>query len=302
MPLRRATLVAIAVLVGFTAGCGGEGDSDSAAPGGAAVEAGGGQQAGDDQVAADRKVVYTAELTLHVDSVGPAATQAVDEANKAGGFLFAEKADDSSGTQLTLKVPNDRFEPFLATLAGLGDVTERNVDARDVTAEVVDLEGRLKSATASADRLRALLGSAASTGEIVSIEAELAKREADVESLQGRLRVVTDQVDLATVTIRVTEDDDLAVSDDLPGFLSGLRAGWVVLVNAVLVVVAVVGFLLPFLPFLALAAWLIRRYRRRHPKPQWSHPPNWPSPGPTAPPSPPDSEPVSAGAEPSPPP
>ena len=166
----------------------------------------------------------------------------------------------------------------------------RSLKAQDVTAEVVDVEGRLKNAQASAERLRTLLAEAKNVADVVAVEGELTKRETEIESLQGRLRVLTDQVDLATVTVRLTERDDLQVSDDLPGFFGAFRAGGVALVNVGLATLVAVGFALPFTPLVALALWLRRRWRRHHPKrprptPR-SGPPAWPSPPPPSAPAP----------------
>ena len=108
---------------------------------------------------------------------------------------------------------------MLATLSSLGRPLRRQTKAQDVTEDVVDLSGRLKSATASADRLRGLLGQARSAGDIVALEGELAKREGDIESMQGKLRVLTSQVELATINLMLTERGDLQVSHDIPTFL-----------------------------------------------------------------------------------
>jgi hypothetical protein len=128
---------------------------------------------------------------------------------------------------------------------------------------VVDVDGRLKTAQASATRLRSLMAEAKSTADVVSLESELVKRESEVESLQGRLRVLTAQVDLATINLHLTERAGPAVTKDLPGPLRAMRAGWVVLVNTVLALVAVAAFLVPFLPLLLMARWLLRRRRPR---------------------------------------
>lgn len=232
-----------------------------------------------------RDVIYTADLVIRVASIPKATAEATRSADDAGGFVFSQETN-SSQTTLTLKVPTDRFDGVLAAVAGLGRELRRTVKAQDVTAEVVDVEGRLKTAQASADRLRSLLGEAKTAPEVVAVESELAKREADIESLQGRLRVLNDQVALATVSVRFTERDDLRVNNELPGFLGGLRAGWIALLNVGLALTAALGFVVPFVPFVVLVVWLLRQYRRRHPRPKPRPPaaPGWvPQPPPAAP-------------------
>lgn len=214
-----------------------------------------------------RKVVFTSDLTVRVADAASATQQATRVARDAGGLVFAQSSDleGRKETRLTLKVPPDRFESVLTGLSELGRALKREIKAQDVTEQYVDVDGRLRTAQASVDRLRGLLGDARSTSDIVAVEAELAKREGEIESLQGRLRVLSSQVDFATVNLRLTERGDIEVTGEVPAFLKALRAGWVAVLNVVLVVVAVAGFSVPFVPFAVLGWWAVRRYRRRSP-------------------------------------
>jgi hypothetical protein len=232
----------------------------------------------DPRVGVAPKLIYTGDLVVRVDDIGKGASRATAVAADTGGVVFASESnlDGKNETRLTIKVPSERFQEALDRLSSLGRVLRRQAKAQDVTAEVVDLEGRLKTAQASADRLRALLAGASSPTDIVAVEGELAKREADIESMQGRLRVLNDQVDLSTITLTVTERSSLEVNDDVPGFLKSVRTGAVALANVALVLVAAAGFLLPFVPFLIVGWWLFRRYRRRHPRAQRPPRPPWP--------------------------
>jgi len=262
---RRWHLVPLLAIALVVAGCGaGQDAADREAAGSTGNRAAAALTAQADL----RKVVYTADLTVRVGNTVRATLDATQVAKEAGGLVFAQRSDleGRKEARLTLKVPPDRFEPVLASLAGLGQALMRDVKAQDVTEEVVDLEGRLKTAQASADRLRTLLGRAASTADIVAVEGELAKRESEIESLQGRSRVLNSQVDLATINVRLNERTDLEVSREMPGFLKALRAGWVALLNVMLAVGAVAGFLLPFAPLALGGWWFVRRYRSRHPR------------------------------------
>jgi hypothetical protein len=229
-----------------------------------------------DEAAANRQplstpqqIVYTADLHVRVAEVGPAASRAMTIVDGAGGYVFSQDANlsEHADTTLVFKVPPDAFSRVLDRLADLGTPLARNLNADDVTDRVVDLEGRLKTATASATRLRALLAGATNVPDIVAIERELATRESEVESLQGRLRVVRNRVQLATVTLVLTTKAEPKKAD-IPGFTDALSSGWDAFANTARVTLAAIGATLPFIVFGGvIAAIVLALRRRRHPVP-----------------------------------
>jgi hypothetical protein len=113
------------------------------------------------------------------------------------------------------------------------------------------------------------------------VEGELATRETELEALLGQQRVLRDQVALATLTVHLSEDEVAAPSEDAAGFRDGLRQGWATAIDAGRAVLAAVGFLLPFLPLLLVAALALRWLSRRNATPV--APPAPTPPAPTAP-------------------
>ena len=216
-------------------------------------------------VQVDRQVVSTGSITVRVDDVEASAPDAEAIATDAGGYVTKSttKLDGNQKISLTLRVPADDFDQAMDQAAALGTVQARTTDAQDVTAQVVDLEGRLKTAQVSVTRLRELLVDAENVQNIITINDRLAALENEIELISGELKVVEDQVALATITIRLTEDDAPTVSRGLPGPLEALRSGAVAFVNAVLVAVAAVAFALPFLLIALLGWWMVRRWRTR---------------------------------------
>jgi Domain of unknown function (DUF4349) len=236
-----------------------------------------------------RDLVQKATVVVSVDDAARAGDRATDLVEEAGGFLAAQESDleGDAEVRITFKVPPERFRAVLDDLSALGRPLTRTSTTEDVTDRVVDLDGRLASARASAERLRALIADARTTGDIIAVEKELERREAEIESMQGQLRVLRDRVSLGTIEAHFTQKDELEVSGNLPGFLDGLRAGLVAFVTGGLLVLTLVGFALPFAPFALLGWWLWRRYRHRHPRPPRPAPPypQWIYPGAPSPPT-----------------
>lgn len=215
---------------------------------------------------ATRDVVRTGSMQLTVDDIESAAADARRLAGDAGGFVADEQVrarDDE--VDMTVRVPADRFDDVREAIGALGDVTEQDVEARDVTAEVVDVESRIASLRASVARVRALLSQSGDVGQLAMVEGELARREAELEALLGQQRVLRDQVDLATLTVHMSQEDPPSPNDDAPGFTDGFRRGWVGLVDGGRIALAVAGFALPFAVPAALVVFGVRRWQRRRP-------------------------------------
>jgi Domain of unknown function (DUF4349) len=172
-----------------------------------------------------------------------------------------------------LRVPADALDRLIDDIAAVGRVVGRSSQVLDATEEVVDLDARVTSQQASVARVRALLAEAHSIGDVVAIESELARREADLDSLTSRLDALRDRVALSTLTVDLRSPGAPPVGDQPPpGFRDGLVAGWDGLRAAGTAAAAVIGFLLPFLPVVAMLGgiiWLVRRVvrARRAPAP-----------------------------------
>lgn len=221
-----------------------------------------------------RDIVRSTTVGVRVADVDKAAERAADIAASAGGVVFDQRLDLQGRTRatITLKVPPTKLGAVMGELKALGTVLEQTESSEDVTERIIDLESRLRSARASADRLRGLLSSASTAADVVAIEGELSKREALAESLDAQHRSLQSQVDMAAVTVTLVGKAEAEVSDEIPGFLDGLEAGSVVLLNAGKVALTSVGAMLPFAPFLAAlwlaVRWLRRRGRRGTPRPE----------------------------------
>jgi hypothetical protein len=211
-----------------------------------------------------RDVVRTAQLTLQVADP-TAATRGVRTAVAAAGGLVAEEQADTRGSWLVLRVPVAGLDKLVDDLAATGTVLARSSRAEDATEQVVDLDSRVATQQASVTRVRALLAQATSIGDIVAVESELARREADLDSLERRLATLRDRVAMSTLTVELRGPATTEPGGSPPGFGSGLGAGWAGLKVIGTALAAAAGFLLPFLPLLAIGAavgWFVVRRRR----------------------------------------
>lgn len=216
-------------------------------------------------------VIYTGTLDVRVDDVDAASRDAQRRVAALGGYLFSQKSTTSGAgpsTTIVFKLPPLSFVGAVDALASLGEETSRNLQADDVSAQVVDLESRLRTAQASLDRTRGLLERAAGMTDIVNLEREVAARETTVEQIQGQLRVIRAQVAAATLTVTIGEKvkEEPAPEPEpgrsLPGVLDGLRAGADALLATLRVIALVLATALPWLVPAVLLWWIGRRVVR----------------------------------------
>ncbi len=223
----------------------------------------------------DRALVRTAQVSLEVADTGAALNGVRAAAAGAGGFVAEERSGGTSG-YVVLRVPAEALDALVERVVALaepGTPVERSAAVVDATEEVVDLDARVASQRASVERVRGLLTEASTIGDVIAVESELAQREGELDSLTARLAALRDQVALSTLTVSLDGPDDpvLVAAEAPPGFLDGLAAG----VEGVLALGrgagALLGFVLPFLPVLALVAAVVlgavRLRRGRRPRP-----------------------------------
>jgi len=154
-----------------------------------------------------RDIIYTATLELASTDVSRATREAISVIEARGGFLFSQETAGGVGgsSVLTFKILPDQFQAALNALGSVGEVRSQSISADDVSAIVVDLESRINTAEASVIRLRNLLEGATELETIATLENQLLQRETTLEQLRGQLRSVRNQVDLATITVYVSQ-------------------------------------------------------------------------------------------------
>ncbi len=154
-----------------------------------------------------RDIIYTASIAVEVIDVAEATSEASRIMQRFGGLLFGQETTGGTEprTVLVFRVLPEDFSAALDALGSIGTVRNQQVSADDVTERVVDLESRINTAAASVERLRTLLENATNINDIADLENQLLQRETNLETLRGQLRTVQDQVDLATITLTITE-------------------------------------------------------------------------------------------------
>ena len=207
-------------------------------------------------VPTDRQVIRTGYVSMRVDDVTKSAFDVHALVAKRNGLISNEDTQSSGGStyaNITAQIPADGLDAFIADVSALGTVDSINVSASDVTAQVVDLDARIKALQASVNRMTTLMAQATRIEDLLAIETQISQRQAELDSLTAQRAYLGDQVAMSTITVSLSPNTQIA-DVDAPGFLSGLESGWAALVSVVTVAVTALGFFLPFLVILVLVA------------------------------------------------
>ncbi len=249
---------------------------DGATTGGSAENGAAGGAVGGDAGSGTRELIASGSLSLRVNDIDASAAAIADAAEARGGYVESLNVGTSgmimdgnsttipaapNGAWVQVRVPADQLTATMDELAQLGEVTASNVSRQDVTDQAVDLRARITSAEASVARLTELMSQSASLADLIAAESALAERQATLESYQQQLEMLENQVSMSSLSVDLTLDQE-TVEADPAGFGDGLLAGWNGLVATLNGIVIGLGFLLPWIVVVAVAAvivWAIRR-------------------------------------------
>ena len=242
-------------------------DSRTMAPPMEEAQAADGKSSGEVKVE-DQKIIRNGTMSIAVKDALKTRTQINPWLEKYKAYVSHEHLDNNDyQVQMTLqfRVPAENLDSLVAMLETLdGTVTNKSIQARDVTEEYIDLETRLTNKRSYLDQYRELLKSARTIEDILKVREEIRQLEEEIESVTGRLKYLSDQVDLSTLDLTITEKKDYVYQPDyrinfMERLKDSLSGGWYGFVNFSLFLFR----LWPFIILLVLIIWLWRRYRRR---------------------------------------
>ena len=225
--------------------------------------------AGTESAVAGDKIIYTARLTLETKDYDAARAALEQALADAGGWMenSSESSYDDSRRSLsmTLRVPAENYDSFLAAAGQAASLVNRSEQADDVTAQYADVAGRVANLEGQRDRLRELQASASTLSDLLAIEAQLSDVQYQLESWQSQLDWYDDQIASCTVTVNLQEVETYTPTGET--FLERLGAafaqGWQNFVAGLASVAVVLAGLWPVVVIVAAAAAAVALFLRR---------------------------------------
>ncbi|QYF94209.1 DUF4349 domain-containing protein [Massilia sp. PAMC28688] len=183
-------------------------------------------------------------------------------------IISASQQADSAGREasanLTARVPPAAFPGFFSGIQTHGKLLSHHSESADKTAEVIDVEARIKNLEALKARVLELL--AKNTGNLkdtLDAEKVLTDTQAALDSIHGQRRMLAEQTDMIRVDIELRPQTPGSSGNwSAPVALAAADAGSVLMQSVAALLTAAVA-LLPWVVVLGLVGVPLRRMWRR---------------------------------------
>lgn len=197
----------------------------------------------DKPLSKNKKIIKDGFMSIRVKNV-EASKKRIDALVRSYNAYYENESFENNelriSYELKIRVPAKQFESFLkASEKGEGEVLNKNISARDVTAEFMDGETRLNSKKLFRNRYNQLLEKAGKVDDILAIEENIRTLQEEIESQEGQLKFLNDQVSYSTLEISLVCDHAIikpphAEDTFFSRFKNSLGNGWDILLSGVL--------------------------------------------------------------------
>lgn len=216
-----------------------------------------------------KKIIKDGRLSLRVSDLENSKVRVDTIVQHHGGYYANEKlinTDWETSYHLNIRIPSEHFTRFISDIeTGDGEILIKEINARDVTDQFIDLETRLENKRNYLKRYNDLLLKANSIKEILEIEEKIRALEEEIESATGQLKYLSDQVDYSTLDLTISTQKNFKYSPEnrdkfTERLKQSLSKGWFGLVDFFLFLIHIwpiwiIGVLIYY-------AW--RKYKRRN--------------------------------------
>ena len=246
-----------------------------------------GQKSGEKVTAEyEDKIIRTADITMESGDAQKCYDTLLAFVKKNGGKeISISKSSETYGSydyiyyNAELKIAPDKLDAFLALAEKTDKVTSSEVSSNDVTQDYYDIKLRLNTKKEALKSYYKLLKEATTIEEALEVQRYITDLTAEIESMEGMLKYYDSKVDLSTVHLTIRQQDKVHVGaeDDFEwdslsfkdfltliknGFLSVVNFLWSLLLWLIIIVIAIS----PILLIVGIVIFIIRRYRKKHPR------------------------------------
>lgn len=128
-------------------------------------------------------------------------------------FTGSKKTNRSRSASLTVRIPAQQLDVFVAHVTENANITSSNETADDITLSYVATQSRITALETEHARLLELLAKAETMEDLLKIESRLTDVRTELEEVTSQLRLYDNLVDYATVYLNISEVKEYTVTE-----------------------------------------------------------------------------------------
>lgn len=158
--------------------------------------------------AAKPQLIKSARLELVVVSVEEGIKSVGKIVQQYQGDVLSlddNQANSSSGqlAVLQLRIPQEKLDITLESLAKLGTIENRSLSSEDVSNQLVDLRARLKNLRKTEEALLEIMNRAGSVGDVLKVAQEVSNVRQSIEQIEAQLQNLQNRVAYSQVSVNL---------------------------------------------------------------------------------------------------
>jgi len=182
--------------------------------------------------------------------------------------LLRETPQQPGNAMLEMRVAPADVQRLLGTLAGVATIVSQNTISEDKTAEVIDVEARIRNRTEFRDSLRLMLRDTTTKrtmSDLLEIQRTLSDTQAELDAMAAQRKVLEQQTSKQHIQIQFTPTRALVQGGTSYSPIGrALRDAGLVLGESMAALITFVAAVLPWLVLVVLPlGWVLRALWRR---------------------------------------
>ena len=150
----------------------------------------------------ERKIVYSGNLRLEVQSLADAKKTVEDWVKRYGGYI-SNSSESETQASITASIPSASFAQAMEECGAFGRLKSKNIYTDDVTERFYDLDTRLSTRKVLLERLKTYLAGAKNMQEMIQIETKINDVTSELERMQGQMNRLAAQIDFSQISVHL---------------------------------------------------------------------------------------------------
>ena len=180
----------------------------------------------------NRKLIRDGSAQVQTKEFDKFVTELEKTVAALGGYLENSDIQNNSYSdfsnryaEFTVRVPAEKFDEFFEKVGSLASLTNKTSSIRDITADYIDVESRIKALEAEQKSLLSILERATKISDIIEVQSRLTDVNAQLDAFNSKLRSFDNLVAYSTIILSVQEVERVREEITKPTFFQEIKRG-----------------------------------------------------------------------------